>query len=246
MNRETQQIDIKTAAGRQESAWRTYARFAVGVPSLPRLLRYELLTALCAARGGALGIAMRKLFYPAMCGSLGKGCVIGRHVTLRGSANIHIGRRVLIDEGCLIDARGPQAEIRIGDGVIISRNTTIRARNAGLVIGEGSDIGANCLLATDSRMEIGREVLMAAYVYLIGGGLHGVDASEPIVMRQGVARGKGIRIGDGAWIGARCSVLDGADIGSGSVIGAHSLVTRSIPPMRIAYGSPATVKRARA
>ncbi len=245
MNQQEQAFDVKTAAGGCEPAWRMYARFAVGSPSLPHLLRYELLTAICAARGGALGIALRKLCYPAMLGSLGKGTVIGRNVTLRGCDNIHIGRRVLIDEGCLIDARGPQAEIRIGDGVIISRNTTIRARNASLEIGEGSDIGANCLLATDSRLRIGREVLLAAYVYLVGGGLHRFDGSEPIVMRQGIDSGKGIDIGDGAWIGARSSVLDGADIGAGSVIGAHALVTRPIPAMSIAYGSPATVRRTR-
>jgi len=245
MRKPTQEIDVKTATDGSEAAWRTYARFAIGTPSLPRLLRYELLTALCAARGGALGIALRKLCYPSILGSLGHGAVIGRNVTLRGGANIHIGRHALIDEGCLIDARGPQAEIRIGEGVIISRNTTIRARNASLEIGEGSDIGANCLLATDSHLRIGREVLLAAYVYLVGGGLHRFDGPEPIVMRQGIAPGKGIIIGDGAWIGARSSVLDGADIGAGSVIGAHSLVTRPIPAMSIAYGSPATVNRSR-
>ncbi len=245
MKTEQDTINIKSVADGQEAAWRTYARFTVGSPSLPRLLRYELLMALCAARGGALGIALRKLVYPSMLGSLGKGTVIGQNVTLRGCANIHIGRRVLIDEGCLLDARGPQADIRIGDGVIISSNTIIRARNAHLEIGEGSDIGVNCLLATDSRLEIGREVLVAAYSYLIAGGQHRFDEPEPIIMRQGMLPGKGIQVGDGAWIGARSSVLDGADIGAGSVIGAHALVTRPIPAMSIAYGSPATVRRTR-
>lgn len=245
MKPEEDSITIKAVTDGQESAWRTYARFAVGSPSLPRLLHYELLMALCTARGGALGIALRKLCYPSMLGNLGKGTVIGRNVTLRGCAHIHVGRRVLIDEGCLIDARGPQADIRIGDGVIISRNTIIRARNAQLVIGEGSDIGVNCLLATDSRLELGREVLVAAYSYLIAGGQHRFDGPEPIIMRQGMLPGKGLRIGDGAWIGTRSSVLDGADIGDGSIIGAHSLVTRPVPAMSIAYGSPATVRRSR-
>lgn len=239
------EIDVKQATSGKAAPWQTYARLAVGKASLLALLKYECLTTVCAGRGGALGIVLRKFFYSSLLGSLGKGSVIGRHVTLRGSQNIHIGRNVLIDEGCLIDARGEHARIRIADGVIISRNTTIRARNATLDIGEKCDIGANCLLATDSRLELGREVLVAAYVYLVGGGLHRFDASEPIIMRQAMDKGSGIIVGDGCWIGTRSSILDGVKIGDGAVIGAHSLVTHPVPPMSVAFGNPAKVVRAR-
>ncbi len=240
-----EEIDIKQAVHGKGSAWRTYARFATGTSTLPQLLRYELITGLCAASGGAFGIALRKLLYPMILGRLGGGTVIGRNVTIRGGANIHIGRNVLIDEGCLIDARGLQSRIEIGDGVIVSRHSIIRSRNAVLEIGAGSDVGANCLLATDCHLGIGRQVLIAAYVYLVAGGLHRMDGDDPVIMNQGMEAGKGIRVGDGAWIGTRSSILDGADIGAGSVIGAHSLVTRPIPEGVVAYGSPATVRRAR-
>lgn len=48
-------------------------------------------------------------------------------------------------------------------------------------------------------------------------------------------------IGNGCWIGQRCSVLSGVTIGEHSIIGANSVVTKSIPPYSIAVGSPAKI-----
>lgn len=245
METQSKGIDIKSAATEDKSAWRTYARFVVGYPSLKHCILYELITCVAAARNGALGILLRRKLYPAILGHLGHGSVIGRNVTIRGGRNIRIGRNVLIDEGCLIDARGPEARITIGDGVILSRNTAIRARNAQLTIGDGCDVGANCLLATDSVLVVGKHVLFGAFSYVCAGGLHRFDSEEPIIIKQGLTQSKGVTIGEGAWIGTHTTVLDGADIGYGSVIGAHSLVTRAIPDMSVAYGAPATVQRKR-
>lgn len=50
---------------------------------------------------------------------------------------------------------------------------------------------------------------------------------------------KGIKIGDGAWIGANSVILDGADIGEGCVVGAGSIVTGRLPPWSVAGGVPA-------
>lgn len=54
-----------------------------------------------------------------------------------------------------------------------------------------------------------------------------------------------VNIGSACWIGDRVTVLAGADIGTGSVIGAASLVNSEIPPFSIAVGSPARVLRPR-
>ena len=47
------------------------------------------------------------------------------------------------------------------------------------------------------------------------------------------------------WLGCGVKVLDGVSIGKGSVIGAGSVVTRSIPSYSVAFGVPAAVKRKR-
>lgn len=52
-----------------------------------------------------------------------------------------------------------------------------------------------------------------------------------------------ITIGNDVWIGAGVTILKGVKIGDGAVIGAHSLVTKDIPPMVVAAGTPCRVIR---
>ncbi len=54
-----------------------------------------------------------------------------------------------------------------------------------------------------------------------------------------------IKIGDLVWIGFRCIILPGVTIGKCAVIGAGSVVTRSVPAYHIAAGNPARVLRKR-
>jgi acetyltransferase-like isoleucine patch superfamily enzyme len=48
-------------------------------------------------------------------------------------------------------------------------------------------------------------------------------------------------IGDDVWLGARVMVVAGVEIGDGCIIGASSVVTRSIPAGSIAVGNPARI-----
>ena len=52
-----------------------------------------------------------------------------------------------------------------------------------------------------------------------------------------------VTIGNNVWIGARVTILPGVTIGDGSVIGAGSVVTKDIPPMSVAAGTPCRVLR---
>lgn len=54
-----------------------------------------------------------------------------------------------------------------------------------------------------------------------------------------------INIEKGVWVGANTTIVSGADIGEGSIIGAMSLVNKKIPPFIIAAGNPAKVIRSR-
>ncbi len=48
-----------------------------------------------------------------------------------------------------------------------------------------------------------------------------------------------IRIGNGAWIGAKAIILKGVTIGEGAIVGAGSVVTRDVAPYTIVAGNPA-------
>lgn len=66
-----------------------------------------------------------------------------------------------------------------------------------------------------------------------------VDANSPSTTVQSAP----VTIEDDVWIGANCQILKGVTIGARSVIGAGSVVTKSIPPDCIAAGNPCRVVR---
>lgn len=74
---------------------------------------------------------------------------------------------------------------------------------------------------------------------------HRYDRTDVPICVQGREAIKPVRIGDDVWIGARVTILPGAEIGNGAVIGAGSVVCGKIPPMAVAAGNPARVIRMR-
>ncbi len=52
-------------------------------------------------------------------------------------------------------------------------------------------------------------------------------------------------VGNDVWIGARCTVLDGVNIGDGAIIAAGSVVTKDVEPYSIVGGVPAKLIRKR-
>ena len=241
MNRSEQQIQ-GVLHDPNQATWRKYALLTVGEASWLRLLNYELRIALFGSVPGALGFVLRRRFYRSLFARCGRGVMIGRNVTLRGASRITLGDGVLIDDNCVLDARGAEARLELGAGVVLSRNTIVRTRGRELVIGSGSDIGCNCVVATDSRLVLGRDVLVAAFTYITAGGNHNMDRRDRPISQQGFTSEGGVTVGDGAWLGAHCTVMDGVNIGEGAVIGAHSLVRGDVPSFAVAFGVPCRVQ----
>lgn len=50
-----------------------------------------------------------------------------------------------------------------------------------------------------------------------------------------------VKIGKNVWIGSDCTILPGIEIGDGAIIGAGSVVTKSVPSNSVAVGNPARV-----
>jgi acetyltransferase-like isoleucine patch superfamily enzyme len=187
-----------------------------------------------------LGLALRKALYPLLLGSCGRNVVFGQNVVLRHPHKIHVGNDVVIDDNCLIDAKGESnSGIRIGGGVFVGRNTILSCKNGDIDLGDGANVGFNCEIFSASRVQVGRNVLIAAYCYLIGGDHDFSDASRPVLDQA--RRSAGITVGDGAWLGAGAKVLDGVVIGANAVIGAGAVVRQSVPERATAVGVPARV-----
>ena len=221
-----------------------YVELVVGRPGLAALLKYELIVMFAQSRPGALGLAIRKALYPMLLGSCGRNVVFGQHVVLRHPHKIHIGSNVVIDDNCLIDAKGDANRgIRIGDGVFIGRNTILSCKNGDIELADGVNIGFNCEVFSASRVTVGRSVLMAAYSYVIGGDHDFSDPSKTVLEQTRTSAG--VAIGDGVWMGAGAKILDGVTIGEGAVIGAGAVVRDSVPASAIAVGIPARVVASR-
>ena len=222
------------------SAREKYAALVIGKSDLGSLLKYELIVTLTQGCPGALGLALRKTLYPSLLGTCGRNVVFGQNVVVRHPHKIHVGSDVVIDDNCLIDAKGESnGGIRIGSGVFIGRNSILSCKNGDIELGDGANIGFNCEIFSASRVQIGANVLMAAYSYVIGGDHDFSDASRPVL--EQTRRSAGVAIGDGAWIGAGAKILDGVTIGDGAIIGAGAVVREDVAARAVAVGIPARV-----
>ena len=217
-----------------------YAALVVGRPGLAALLEYELVMMAAQARPGAVGLVLRKWLYPRLLGSCGRNVIFGQNVVLRHPHKIRVGDNVVIDDNCLLDAKGESnAGIRVGSGVFIGRNSILSCKDGSIEIGDGANIGFNCEIFSASRVAIGASVLIAAYSYIIGGDHDFADPSRP-VLEQG-RKSAGITIGAGAWMGAGVKILDGVTIGPHAVLGAGAVVREDVPAHSVAVGVPARV-----
>jgi acetyltransferase-like isoleucine patch superfamily enzyme len=179
-----------------------------------------------------------------LLGSCGRNVVFGQNVMLRHPHKIHIASNVVIDDNCLLDAKGEtNLGIRIGDGVFLGRNSILSCKNGDIELADGANVGFNCEIFSASRVTIGARTLLAAYAYVIGGDHDFSDPSVAVLDQPRVSAG--VRIGEGVWIGAGAKILDGVTIGPGAVVGAAAVVREDVPDGSIAVGIPARVVGAR-
>jgi acetyltransferase-like isoleucine patch superfamily enzyme len=221
-----------------------YRELVVGQRGLWPLVRYELVMLLASWVPGALGLFLRSKLYPLILGGVGRNVVFGVNVTVRHPHKIEIGDNVVIDDQCCLDAKGTDNRgILIGNGVFVGRNTILSCKNGDIVIEDHANLGFNCEIFSASRVRVGKSILMAAYTYLVGGD-HLYDRIDIPVLQQG-RTARGIDVGEGTWLGAHVVVTDGSTVGRDAIIGAGAVVVGQIPDFAIATGIPAKVQRDR-
>jgi acetyltransferase-like isoleucine patch superfamily enzyme len=224
----------------RSSARAKYEELVVGRRGWGPLLKHELVTLLSQNVPGALGFALRKALYPLLLGACGRGVIFGQQVVLRHPGKIRIGNDVVIDDNCLLDAKGTgNAGIVIGDGVFVGRNTILSCKNGDIRLGDGANVGFNCEIFSASRVVVGDHTLIAAYCYVIGGDHDFSDTSAAVLAQA--RRSEGVEIGSGAWLGAGAKVLDGVRIGDRAVVGAGAVVREAVPAGAVAVGVPARI-----
>ena len=208
------------------------------------LVKYEVIVTAFSWLPGGLGLFLRSRLYPLLLGRTGRNVTFGVNVVLRQPHKIRIGRDVVVDDGCCLDAKGTDNEgITLGDGVFIGRNTILSCKNGDIIVDDHANIGFNSEIFSASRVRLGKNTLVAAYTYLVGGD-HLYDRVDTPVLHQG-RTARGIEVDDNAWLGAHVVISDGSRVGRDAIIGAGAVVIGEIPPYHIAAGVPARVIRDR-
>lgn len=145
---------------------------------------------------------------------------------------------------CLIS---PKAEVEItphlqlGRQSVVGSFTKIKATDGPLRIGDHVEISNGCVITSHTKgVEIGDDCLIGPNVSILGNNYRYDRLDVPVRLQEKVST-KGIRIAHNVWIGAGCVILDGADIGPGTILAPNSVVAGPLPENSIAQGNPAKV-----
>lgn len=148
-------------------------------------------------------------------------------IDIRGRKGIFFGRNLTTGYNCRIESffKGDSKTLFFGDNIQINDYVHINALQS---------------------VHIGNNVLIASKVFITdlehGSYIGDENDSNPnSIVKDRPLSSKPVIIGNNVWIGELCSVLPGVSIGDNSIIGANSVVTKSIPANSIAVGNPAKV-----
>ena len=155
-----------------------------------------------------------------MSNNIHKSVKIGKLASIETSikgSKLVIGKNSAIDDFVKIKFTGGIGDIVMGNNVYLNSGCVLYSGN-GITIGNNVLIGPNCSIVPAN---------------------HECSDKNKLILEQRFAKSKGgIVIEDDVWLGATVTILDGAVIKKGAVIGANALVTGTIEEYSINVGSP--------
>jgi acetyltransferase-like isoleucine patch superfamily enzyme len=152
---------------------------------------------------------------------IGRGCVSDKdmHIVIESNCRFDVGEDVRLSMANIYI--GPGSVLRIGD-----RTGFTGLVHLNPVEGKAIEIGTNCSIASG--------------VWMTTSDFHS------IVTRDTGARlnpAKPVRVGNHVWIANQATLLKGSVIGDNAIVGAHAVVTGTVPTHCVAAGNPARIVR---
>lgn len=135
--------------------------------------------------------------------------------------------RLLVNKGGTLKIEG-NTTIGYGSDIEVFPNATLSFGGGG-----ATNIGATIICG--ERIEIGKNTMLGRHITIRD------NNGSHFMNRQGYKNTRPVIIGDKVWLTEQCTVMPGVKIGDGAIIGALSLVLRNIPPYCLATGHPAEV-----
>jgi acetyltransferase-like isoleucine patch superfamily enzyme len=144
---------------------------------------------------------------------------------------VKYGRGASTYLGTMFDV-GPQGRVELGEYALVHGARIIC--DAEVIIGDYALVSWNVVFMDTYRLPFGardrREELKRV-------------PAHPLRVAEGKVPAQPIRLERNVWIGFDACVLPGVTIGEGSIVGAKSVVTQSVPPFTVVAGNPARVIR---
>ena len=131
--------------------------------------------------------------------------------------------------------------LRIKEGAAIDRNVTLLVTGASrdrvrISIGNSVYINRHTMIDASESIAIERDCMIGPFCYITDHD-HGTD--QGISVKDQPLVSAAVTIEKEAWIGAHVTILKGVRIGRGAIVGAGSVVTKSVEPETIVAGVPA-------
>ncbi len=168
---------------------------------------------------GAIGYKLRYFYYKIFFKNIGKNVLIDVGVIFSGPANISIDEYSWIEPYCIFNAM--LGEIKIGKKVHIGSFVNIGSRDT-VTIEDYVAVGASSKIYSNSQKIKTGKRMSGSMIPEEDKAFH----SSPIFLRKD------------SFVGANTVILPGVEIGEGAVVGANSLVTKSVSPWHVVSGTP--------
>ena len=163
-----------------------------------------------------------------------KNCVvvIDGVVTVTPWGGSRLNSSIVLGDGATLRMLG---DFDIGPGVHLSVSRGASLSFGGRRSSAASGITCNTRIMAEESIEVGADCSIAWDVFISDSNWHhinGVERREPIIIENNV------------WIAHGASVMKGARVPTGCIVGAKSLVVGgTFPPSSLIAGAPATVRR---
>lgn len=125
----------------------------------------------------------------------------------------------------------------IGNDVVLKPSINVKYP-WNIEIGDYSSIGEGAWLDSLAAIKIGSNVCVSQSVYICTGNHDWTDPAFGLIVKP-------VTIEDGAWVGARATILPGVTVKSHSVVASASVVSKDTEPYMIYAGNPAKLIKER-